>query len=139
MTIRPIFAIGPHNVGYYVAFVVWVACLLMATGQFLSDEKFTVLSRTTEYEQPLNNRCSNHFRVRDSDGVERDINGLVAFRASEGDLAVGNLLEKHRFHVDYLVNGHQVVWAELPGALIASILALIPFGLARLFTPKRST
>jgi hypothetical protein len=109
----------------------------MVTGQFISNEKFTVLSRRTECEQPLNNRCVNLFRIRDSDGLERDFNGLTAFRATESDLAVGNSLEKHRFHVDYLVNGQHVNWGELPGSVVASILALIAFGLARFFTPKR--
>jgi hypothetical protein len=139
MATKPVFVVGPHNAGYYIAFIVWIACLVMTTGQFLSNDKFTVVSQTIECEQPLNNRCSNRVRVRDSDGVERDHHGLTGFRASADDLAVGNSLEKHRFHFDYRVNDQQAAWGELPGVLIASILALVPFGLARLFTPKRAT
>lgn len=139
MPTKLFFATGPHNMGYYVAFVVWIGSLSMATGQFCSSEEFTVLARSTECEQPLNNRCSNHFRIRDSGGLERAFEGLTAFRARESDLAVGNSIQKHRFHFDYLVNGQQATWSELPGVVVASILALVPFGLARFFTPKRST
>ena len=134
---KPIFVTGPHNLGYYVAFAAWIACFLLATGQLFSEETFTVLAQKTECEQPLNNRCIYVFHIRESDGLERDAH-FTAFQASAIDLAPGNSVEKHRFHFEYLVNGERVVWHEWSASLIASILALIPFGLARLLTPKRT-
>ena len=135
--IKPFFVSGLHNVGYTIAIAIWIAAIITICNQFFFEADFEVISIRKECEQPLNNRCSFVYFIKEANGDQHWRN-LIEFRGSQEDLKVNNAIKKKRFRFDYQVNGIDISWNDGPKLILAIIFAFVPFSIARLKTPIKT-
>jgi hypothetical protein len=134
MTHRKIFISGPHNIGYWIAFAVWLICAGKTIGQFLAEGNFTVIGMRSDCEKPLNNRCTFTYTIKNESGSEFETT-LSGFQLDPIELEIGNKIEKRIFTLDYTINGNETSWRLERTILFASLAAVLPYYLARRFTP----
>jgi hypothetical protein len=117
-----------------VAILLIAACL--AAGHFRATRNFTIEGRLTECEQPLNNRCSDVYRVREATGEEH-VTGLGGFRPDPAGLVAGASIRKDANSFSYFVNGREVEWTEASHFIAAALIALLLCG-SGIFRARRA-
>lgn len=133
--VRPIFISGLHNIGYIMALVLMVMASSKLVGHFFFEKDFKIIEVHTQCEQPLNNRCLYMYRIETADGV-RSWDNFINLRVNEGDLQVGNHVDKAKYKLDYEVNGKLVRWRRWSEFWLAVGGAILFAGIAWLTTPR---
>lgn len=121
------------HVGFWLAMLVWIVLGWQLAEHFFFRGDFTVLATYQECEQPLNNRCSPVYRLRERDGDEH----METLRSFLGEVAVGSHIQKDRFAMSYWVNGHREAMGINGSWLLALLLALLSFGNAVYWASRR--
>ena len=123
---RIVFVDGLHNVFFIAAVVGAILTLTSLSIQYYSTFDFVILKIDRICEQPLNNRCVDHYLVkRENDPYETLT--ISAYKFRESELAVGNSFKKNRFTFEYWVNGRKVQWGYLTLHIAGMILSSLVF------------
>ena len=104
-----IYVEGLHNAFFVVAVVGTIFTLVSLVAQFYATFDFVILKIDRICEQPLNNRCVDHYLVKRKDGGYETLTPS-AYKFRESELVTGNSLKKNRFALRYEVNGRSVRW-----------------------------
>jgi hypothetical protein len=112
------------GVDFFAGLAILLVSVWIAHGHFRAACDFTIEDRSTECEQPLNNRCDFVYRVREATGEEH-VMDLAEFRPDPADLAIGNSIRKRKNAFSYAVNGREAGWPQ--ASLFASAVALASF------------
>ncbi len=121
------------HVGFWLALMVWTVLGWQLGEHFLFQGDFTVLQTFQECEQPLNNRCSPVYRLREKDGDEH----VESLRSFLGEVVVGSHIQKDRFAMSYRINGDREALRIDGSWLLASLLSLLSFGRAAYWASRR--
>ncbi len=119
--------------GFWLALLVWIVPGWQLGEHFLFRGDFTVLQTYRECEQPLNNRCSQVYRLREKDDDEH----VETLRSFLGEVAVGSHIQKDRFAMSYRVNGGREAFRIDGSWILASLFALLGFGNAIYWASRR--
>lgn len=111
------------NVGFWLALLIWSVLGWRLGEHALFQGDFTVVGTQQECAQPLNNRCTPAYRVREHNGDEH----LETLSSFLGEATVGSHIQKDRFSMSYRVNGRSTA-LSIDGAWgLAALLALVSF------------
>lgn len=111
------------HLGFWLALLVWSFLGWHLAEHLLFKGDFTVLESFQECEQPMNNRCSPIYRIREGSGDEH-VETLSSFL---GEVAVGRHIQKETFAMSYRVNGRPEALRIDGSWLVAALLALLSF------------
>lgn len=109
-----------HNIFFVVAIIMLGLSIISSVLYILTVFDFQILRTSTVCEAPLNNRCVNHFEVRDGSGIVSDF-VPSGWTIPKEQLVVGNHVKKNRLSVDYSVNDVDMTWKYLNFHLILAM------------------
>ena len=102
----------PPNKPYLFFAVVGVLGLLFSAGEIYARASIalrgTIVSSKTDCVQPYNNRCASVYLIEDSRGTRTEYVAGPTDHSLKRALPVGTSIDKSRWSLTYVVNGHRI-------------------------------